>query len=90
MSENYDASAIQILTPEDARDRFGFARAAELAMRYPSTAPEFIERLIEACALAGFPLDAAVRRYLDLDKTVEVSQELREIHRALLDRRHHR
>ena len=88
METPYTAAAIRILTPDEAADRFAFAEVARLASRYPSVAPEFIARLVEACSLANFSLDLAVRRYLDKDRSVSVTPELLEVHRDLLTRAH--
>lgn len=88
MNVPYTAGAIRILAPAEAADRFSFAWAAQLAAQYPAIAPEFIARLIEACALANFPLDQAVRRHLDKDRSIQITPELIEIHRDLLDRQH--
>lgn len=85
---DYTAAHIVILSSEAAQQRFGFAQAAALAAQYPAVAPEFIARLVEACALAGFPLDRAIRRYLDRDRTVAVTPELLECHRELMRKRH--
>lgn len=87
-NDPYTASSIRILTPPEAVDRFAFAKAAQLATQYPAIAPEFIARLIEACLLADFPVDQAVRRYLDQDRSVSITPELREIYRDLLDQQH--
>lgn len=88
METPYTATAIRILLPEEAADRFAFAKATQLASQYPAIAPEFIARLIEACLLADFPIDLAVRRYLDKDRSISVTPELLEIHRDLLTRLH--
>jgi len=84
----YTASAIRILPPSEAADRFTFAKATQLAAQYPSIATEFIARLLEACVLADFPIDQAVRRYLDRDRSVPVTPELIEAHRELQCFRH--
>lgn len=86
MSGAYDAGCIRVLAPDEANEKFAFARAADLAVRYPSVSPDFIARLVESCELAGFPLDAAARRYLDRDRSVPVTPELLECHRDLLSR----
>ena len=88
MEVTYTAEAIRILPPQEAEDRFAFAQAAQLAAQYPAIAPEFIARLIEVCTLANFPLDQAVRRYLDKDRSIQITPELIEIYRDLLDRQH--
>lgn len=90
MNEPYAASAIRILTPSEAADRFAFAQAEQLAHQYPAIAPEFIARLIEACLLADFPIDQAVRRYLDKDRSIPITPELLEIHRDLQNQQHRR
>lgn len=82
----YTADSIRILSPDEAADRFYFAKATQLAAQYSSIAPEFIARLIEACVLADFPIELAVRRYLDKDYSVSVTPELLEVHRDLLTR----
>lgn len=84
---DYDAGAIQILSGEEARHRFPFARAVELAVRYPSVSSKFIERLVEACRLVDYPVEDAVRRYLDRDKSIVVSPELVECFKDLSDQR---
>lgn len=71
----YDASAIRILGDDEILERFLFARVAELGRKYPHVAPDFIRRLIESVAQSGCPLELAVARYLDRDKTVEVPDE---------------
>lgn len=88
MNEPYTAAAIRILEPPEAADRFAFAQAAQLAHQYPAISPEFIARLIEACILSNFPIDQAVRRYLDKDRSIPITPELLEIHRDLLDQQH--
>ncbi len=94
VSGDYDASSILILATEEAKRRFGFVEAADLAVRYPAISSEFIVRLVEACRLTAFPLAQAVRRYLDRDRSVEPEVEavlwetLRECHLELVRRRH--
>lgn len=88
MNEPYTAAAIRILPPQEVANRFAFAQVAQLAAQYPSVAPEFIARLIEACVLSDFPIEQAVQRYLDKDRSIAITPELLEIHRALLDRQH--
>lgn len=86
MSDEYGAGRIRVLAPGEATEKFRFARAADLAVRYPSVSPDFISRLVESCDLAGFPLEAAVRRYLDRDRSVPGTPELLECHRGVLSR----
>jgi len=50
---------------------------------YPETAIAFLERLEAACLAADFPFDMAVRRYCAGDRTVQVTQRLRDEHRRL-------
>lgn len=86
MSGDYGADCIRVLSRGDALEKFGFARAADLAARYPSVASDFIVRLVESCDRSGFPLEDAVRRYLDRDRSVPVTPELLECHRDALSR----
>ena len=92
--ELYDASRITILDPSEAAQRFPFALAAELAVRYPTTAPDFIERLVESCRLTGFSLELATRRYLGRNSAVtqEASESewetLRACHLELVRKRY--
>jgi hypothetical protein len=83
----YDASSIKILTPEQAAERFGFARAGDLIARYPSSSPDFIRRMVEACQLSGWPVEDAERRYLVGDRSVQPTPEFTACHRELADQR---
>jgi hypothetical protein len=69
--DSYTAARITILEAEEAKRRFGFVQAATLAVQYPSIASAFIERLLESCRLTGFPVETAIRRYLDKDGTAQ-------------------
>lgn len=86
-TESYNAQSIQILSSETAKQRFPFALAVELAVRYPSVSPRFIERLVEACRLVDYPVENAILRYLDKDKSVTVTPELLECFKDLSDQR---
>ena len=83
----YDASCIRILSPEQAVERFGFARAGDLIARYPSSSPDFIRRMVEACQLSGWPIEEAERRYLAGDRSVAPTPEFIACHRELADQR---
>jgi hypothetical protein len=59
----YTAENIQILTADEAAERFGWAKVAEWAEQYHRPA-EWIARGLEACRRAGVPPDYFERRYL--------------------------
>lgn len=84
---DYAASSIKILSPEEAADRFGFARAGELISRYPASSPDFVRRMVEACQLSGWPVEDAERRYLAGDKSIQPTPEFVACHRELADQR---
>lgn len=63
MSDAYDASSIRILAPEQAQERFFWAKAGTLAAEY-SRPVEWIERGLLACERAGVPHDYFINRYL--------------------------
>lgn len=83
----YNAASIRILSPLEASERFGFARASELARLHPETPHDFITRMVEACQLSGWPVELAERRYLAGDKGITPSVEFVECHKALVAER---
>ena len=85
---NYTADAIRILTQPECVRQFQFVRVQAYARQYPTVAIEFIDRLLTACALAGFDEERAVRRYLAKDRSVDVSTELQDVHRELRNARY--
>jgi len=81
----YTASSIQIKDPED----FDFHLIEKWAREY-SRPVEWIRRSVEACRLAGAPLDYFKRRYLDGDRSVPLSQEVDVISQGLQDEAYRR
>lgn len=69
-TQEYNASSIRILKPEEAEQRFEWLRAENLATQY-SKPLEFVERGIEACRRASVDLDFFIKRYLEGDKSGE-------------------
>lgn len=80
----YTAANIRILSPLEAAERFGFARAVELAKLYPMMPSDFIQRLLQACQLSGWPVELAEQRYLAGDRTIQPSSEFLDCHNELL------
>ena len=68
-SMHYDESSITIIDSNEAIDRFDYELKADLARRYPASHPDFIGRLIDACRIAGEPVEPAVARYLAKDQS---------------------
>jgi hypothetical protein len=83
----YDASSIKILRDEEVIEMFDFVKVGDLARRYPASSPDFIERMVEACSLANWPVTNAERRYLQGDKSVTPTPEFLACHRELADQR---
>jgi hemerythrin superfamily protein len=83
---DYTAKDIHILTNHEASEKFLFVRVKELSERYTSTSTEFIERLLESCALSGFDEQLAIQRYLEKDRSIQPTPELIECHKELMDR----
>ena len=81
----YNASAIRILPEASLKEKFFFLRVNDVARKYPHTSTEFVARLLEACQYAGFPEELAIRRYLEKDFSIQVTAELIECHKALLE-----
>lgn len=82
--ETYNAASICILSPEEAESRFEFAWAGALAEQYQDVSTVFIARLLESCRRSGFPVDDAVRRYLDGDLSVIVSESFSDAYADVL------
>ncbi len=72
----YDENSIRILDAQESQEKFLFAKKVELLRLYPTNSQEFIHRLVDACVLSGTPIEKAVSRYLDGDKSAEVPEEL--------------
>ena len=83
----YDEHSIQILSEDEAADRFLFARTEQIAQQYPAVSTRFISRLIEACQLSGWDLDKAARRYCCSDRTIQAPQGFLDVYRALMPER---
>ena len=81
---DYTAADIIILDNKEVSEKFFFVRVNKLAKQYPSVAPDFIARLLEACQLSGFSEELAIQRYLAKDKSIVPSPELIECHKELL------
>jgi len=81
----YTASAIRILPEASLKEKFFFLRVNDVARKYPHVSTEFVARLLEACQYAGFPEALAIRRYLEKDTSIQVTAELIECHKALLE-----
>jgi hypothetical protein len=82
---DYTASAIRILPEASLKEKFFFLRVNDVARRYPHVSTEFVARLLESCQYAGFPEELAIRRYLEKDLSIQVTAELIECHKALLE-----
>lgn len=63
MSEDYTASSITILEPEQVLERFFWAKANDLALTYRRPL-EWIERGLQACERVRVPHDYFIDRYL--------------------------
>lgn len=83
----YDASAIRVLKEEEAAELFEWVQVGILAQRYRTVALPHIARLAEAARTVGEPMSRVVARYLDGDRSVEVSPEFREAFAELADQR---
>ncbi len=77
-----DENSVEILEVEQER-QFVFVTAAALIQQYPSCAPEFIEKLVEACVQTEFPIEQAAQRYCGRDYSVPVSSTLVEYYTEL-------
>jgi hypothetical protein len=82
---DYNAESIRVLTDAEIAERFVFTRAARLADRYPHVSLAFIVRMLTACEHSRFPESSAIRRYLDGDRTTEVTEAFIEAHRAIVE-----
>jgi hypothetical protein len=76
--DNYNASCIKILKPEEAQQKFGWLMAQELAQKY-SKPLEFIERGIEACRRSSTAIEFFIARYLEKQETPLPRNELLEV-----------
>ena len=63
ISEEYDASSIIILEPEQAIERWFWAKAGALAIQY-GRPEDWIARGLQACERAGIPHDFFIDKYL--------------------------
>jgi len=81
----YNESSIQILTRDEADNRFNYALKAKLEKLYPAAHPDFVVRLINACQFIGYDVELAARKYCGKDKTIPLSSELVEVFKMLRD-----
>lgn len=82
----YDEHSIKILTTGESEARFHYRRVQELCSKYPLTSPDIIAALVEACQLTNYPLEKAVKRYLDKDTSVPMDYALVAAYRAIRTR----
>ena len=85
--EPYTAANITIPSDEALAARMPWLQAASLAREHPHVPLAFLERLLEACELSGWPSDLAVRRYCLGDLGVEPPDEFVEAHKTLAEQR---
>ena len=86
-TQAYSASSIRVLPDKEFCRRFDWAGDDELVRRHPHKPESFIRRLCEACRLSGYPGDLAIRRYLEGDKSVPVTEEMVAVYQALADQK---
>ena len=86
--KDYTAEDIKILKHEEAVEKFDWVRAEELARKYAWVSPDFIARMLEACQLSGFSQELAIKRYLDEDKSIHISEEFYEVYKELVNDRY--
>ena len=65
----YDASAIKVLSEEEAAERFGWADIAELTKKYPFVDPRVMARMRDAAEKSGTDWGLIQRWYLDGERT---------------------
>lgn len=82
---SYDASNIVIIEHDQLSKLFMFSRINDLCERYTSFNTVFIKRLVEACQLSGFDESLAIQRYLERDKSIEVTPEFVECYKELMN-----
>lgn len=78
---SYDSSDIRILSREEQLARNPFVLKHDLEQRYPSIAPIFISRLVDACLMADYPIELAEQRYLAKDLSIQPTPELLAVYR---------
>jgi len=81
MSE-YTAANIKIPTAAELQEKMPWLRAHTLAKDYDQPI-EFIERLLKACHISGWPVEQAIAKYLDGDKIIVTPPEMQQAHREL-------
>jgi hypothetical protein len=69
----YDASSIRILNPEEYSNKFFWAKAGDLAIKYNMPEP-WIRRGLDACERGNVPHDYFINRYLLNDKSIPHNQ----------------
>lgn len=84
-TESYTATNIRVLSQDEATERYGFAKAAELAQKHPEVSPEFIARLVQACQQSRWPTRLAELRYLGGDRSIQPTPEFLECYADLLN-----
>jgi hypothetical protein len=81
----YNAESIKILTAREVSESQPWVKAETLAKDYGQDI-DFVRRLLEVCAITFWPVDQAIARYLEGDKTIEVPLEVMTVHRELAEK----
>ena len=79
----YNEDNIEILTPEQARERHNYVQADKVKQQYSHIHPEFIDKLLAAAWQVGEPWADVQQRYLEKDYIVQVSEEFRAAYLSL-------
>jgi len=82
-SQDYGAESIKILDDAEALERFPWLKAEALAAQYHQPV-DFVKRLLETCRLSGWPVEQAVKKHFQGDKSVVVPPEVQTIHREVV------
>ena len=84
----YSAASIRILSAAEVAESQPWVLAQTLAAEYRQPI-EFVERLLETCRLSGWPVSAAIARYLEGDRSVPILPDVGAVHAETV-RRHAR
>jgi hypothetical protein len=82
INPRYDESSIRVLSETEAYGRMPWIQAKELAHKHHKHI-DFVSRLLEACYLAGYPIEDAIARYLEKDLSIPRDANLESVFREL-------
>lgn len=85
MQNHYTADSIKILTAKEVAETQPWVAAETLAKDYQQDIA-FVQRLLEVCAITFWPVEQAIARYLEGDKTVEVPAEVLTVYREISEK----